>query len=103
MEPVVKAKLGDIRKLVLPGGGDLTTRIWASVRVSIHSIRKWRTKGAIHTPAFKAATNQIEMFAYEETEFYAHAWKIANTREETQFKCEIIFLMEAIDKIFHTT
>ena len=36
------------------------------------------------------------MFAYEEIEFYAHAWKIASTREETQFKCEIIFLMDAI-------
>ena len=73
MEPVVKAKLGDIRNLVLPGGGDLTTRIWASIRASINSIRKWRTKGAIHTPAFRAATNQIETFAYEETDFYVHA------------------------------
>ena len=97
-EQVAKAKLGDVRNLVLPGGGDLTTRIWASLRVSIHSIRKWRTKEATHTSAFKAATNQIEAFAYEETEFYAHAWKIASTCEETQFKCEILFLMEALEQ-----
>ena len=40
IKPAVKAKTGDIRNMVLPGGGDLTTRVWASMRVKVYSLAK---------------------------------------------------------------
>ncbi len=39
---VVKARHGDLRKMVLPGGGDLTTRVWSSMRVNINELEQWK-------------------------------------------------------------
>ena len=47
---------------------------------------------------FQSCDQPIGKFAYEETEIYAHAWKIAQQREEKQFKCEVFFLMEALEE-----
>ena len=41
---VIKPKMGDVRQLVLPGGGDVASRVWASMRVKTESLRKWMSK-----------------------------------------------------------
>ena len=43
-KPTVKAKTGDIRNMVLPGGGGLTTRVWSSMRVKVNALAKWQGK-----------------------------------------------------------
>ena len=92
---VVKPKVGDIRDLVLPGGGDLSTRIWASIRAKVFSIRKWKAKGAIETPAFRDAIQALECFGYAEGQHNEHAWKTANDQQTLMIKCEISFLTDA--------
>ena len=61
-QPVVAAKLGDVRDMGLPGGGDLSTRVWASMRNRIFQIKKWRGKPAAASSAFKDAVVKVGLF-----------------------------------------
>ena len=97
-EPVLKPKLGDILKLVLPGGGDLTTRVWAYIRAKVHAMQKWNSKGIFRTAAVEAVIKQLEQFAYAEIKIFEHAWLIVTEREALQVKCEIFFLIDAVEK-----
>ena len=54
---VVKKKMlrptrGDITQLVLPGGGDLTSIMWAGIRRHVASLATWCVNRALDTPAF---------------------------------------------------
>jgi len=46
--------------MVLPGGGDLSTRVWASMRNKLYQIKKWRGKPAAESSAFKDAIWKLE-------------------------------------------
>ena len=95
VRPVVKPKQGDVRAMVLPGGGDLTTRVWASMRVKINSLVKWQSLGARKTSAATDAINQLEDFATGEGEVLEHIWKDVPEREALQIILETIFSIEA--------
>ena len=84
--------------MIFPGGGGLASRVWASIRVKIHSAQKWLTRKATNTAAFKHAMEQLEQFAFEENDAYIHAFKIATSDGALQCKCEIFFFIEAIRK-----
>ena len=71
---VIKPKMGDVRQLVLPGGGDVASRVWASMRVNTESLRRWMSKGAFSTAAAKDAINQLEHFMIGEGQLYEHVW-----------------------------
>ena len=72
---VIKPKMGDARQLVLPGGGDVASRVWASMRVKTESLRRWMSKGSFITAAAKDAINQLENFMIGEGQLYEHVWK----------------------------
>ncbi len=97
-EPVIKPKLGDIRKLVLPGGGDWTTRVWARIRANVHAMQICNAKGIFRTAAVKAVKKQLEQFAHAKTKIFEHSWQTATEREALQIKCEIFFLLDAVEK-----
>ena len=59
---VLKQKGGELAKLVLPGGGDLASRIWAAIGLHVKSVAKWLATGATNTPAFKDAVATLENF-----------------------------------------
>ena len=98
VKPIVKPKLGDVRAMVLPGGGDLTTRVWASMRVKINSLVKWKALGSRQTSAAKDAVGRLEEFSFGEGEVIKHVWKDIPEKEALQVKAEIIFLTEAFEK-----
>ena len=75
-KPVVKAKLGDLRQMVLPGGGDVGTRVWASMKVKTESLLKWMNKGAFRTSAANDAINKLEDFMDGEGQLFEHPWKM---------------------------
>ena len=85
-QPVVKAKLGDVRDMVLPGGGDLSTRVWASMRNRIFQIKRWRGKPAAASCAFKDAVVKIGLFAKAKGSTFEHAWQIPDEKEKIKFK-----------------
>ena len=51
---------GDITQLVLPGGGDLTSRIWSGIRLHTKSLANWCVNRAFDTPAFIDAKRVLE-------------------------------------------
>ena len=89
IKPVVKAKTGDIRDMVLPGGGDLTTRVWSSMRVKVNSLAKWQDKGAYSTSASRDAVEQLEQFTMDESDLLSHVWKDIEPRDALRIKVEI--------------
>ena len=95
VKPAVKPKQGDVRAMVLPGGGDLTTRVWASMRVKINSLVKWQALGARETSAATDAITQLEDFATGEGEVMEHIWKDVPEKEALQIKVETIFLIDS--------
>ena len=95
---VIKPKMGDVRQLVLPGGGDVASRVWASMRVNTESLRKWMSKGAFSTAAAKDAINQLENFMIGEGQLYEHVWKKIDNKVALQIKVEIVFLVDAVMK-----
>ena len=93
VRPIVKPKQGDVRAMVLPGGGDLTTRVWASMRVKINSLVKWQALGARTTSAATDAINKLEDFTVGAGELLDHIWKDVPEKEALQIKVETIFLI----------
>ena len=74
-------------KLVLPGGGDLASRMWAAIRVHVKSVAKWLATGATNTPAFKDAVATRENFYDVEeggpnTAAFIHTWKTTSGLEK---------------------
>ena len=80
MKPVLKPKIGDIRQMVLPGGGDVTTRIWASMRNNKYQIQKWIGTKAISSSAGTDALAQLEKFAEAGSTIFEQAWQITTER-----------------------
>ena len=89
IKPVVKAKTGDIRNMVLPGGGDLTTRVWSSMRVKVNSLAKWQDKWAYSTSASKDAIEQLEQFTMNERGMLTHVWKDIQPRDALRVNVDI--------------
>ena len=100
-KPVVKAKLGDLRQMVLTGGGDVSTRVWASMKVKTESLRKWMNKGAFRTAAASDAINKLEDFMDGEGQLFEHAWKDVDATLALQVKVEIIFPIDAFERKFY--
>ena len=75
-KPVVKAKLGDLRQMVLPGGGDVATRVWSSMKVKTESLSKWMNKGAFKIAASNDAVDQLDKFMDGEGQLFEHVWKM---------------------------
>ena len=95
---MVKPKQGDVRAMVLPGGGDLTTRVWASMKVKINSLVKWQALGSRTTSAATDAINQLEEFTVGSSGLLEHIWKDVPEKEALQIKVETIFLIDAFEK-----
>ena len=49
LEPLMKPRGGDLREMVLPGGGDLCLRVWAGVRRYMVALTGWHAQGATET------------------------------------------------------
>ena len=80
---------------MLPGGGDVTSRVWASIRAKIHALGKWSQAGIRSTSALIDALKRLDNFAHGDHQLDAHAWKIATDKETLQFQCEVVFLQDA--------
>jgi len=98
IKPVVKAKRGDLRDMVLPGGGDIRTRLWASMSVKVNSLAKWQKSGVFETSASKDAMRRLEQFALEEGELGEHTWEDISDNEALQMKVEISFLLDSFER-----
>ena len=104
MKPVVKAKRGEIRDMVLPGGGDVRTRIWAIIRVKINALAKRQRSGAFNTSASIVAIRKLEEFSFEEDDLGKHVWEEVPNQEALQIKVEISVLIDSFEqkKIYNT-
>ena len=60
MQKLAKPKGGDIRELILPGGGDLCLRVWAGLRRMICALAGWYRNKSTNTPAYKDTLRMIE-------------------------------------------
>ena len=93
----MKAKTGDLREMVLPGGGDVTTRIWASMRVKINSLNKWQQAGAYNTDAGKDAIKKLTSFIDVEGQLFEHAWKDIEVKEALRSRVETSVLLDSFE------
>ena len=93
-KPVAKPRLGDVRSLVLPGGGDMVLRIWSAVRNWAANIFRWRGTGATHTPAYRDAIARLTQFSNEATELFTKAWSILDAKVCLRLRCEIHFFLD---------
>ena len=59
---VLRPTKGDITQLVLPGGGDFSSRIWAGIRRHVAALAKWCVHRAFDTPAFLHTKQVLENF-----------------------------------------
>ena len=89
-------KEGDLSRLVLPGGGDLTSRIWSSIRLHAKWITKWANSRNFDTPAYLDARKVLIDFTELDDELptttaYIKAWSLADDQQRLQVKCEILF------------
>jgi len=96
-QPVVKAKTGDLREMVLPGGGDVTTRIWASMRVKLNALNKWQKAGAYNTDAGKDAIKKLTSFINVEGQLFEHAWKDIEVKEALRIRVETSVLLDSFE------
>ena len=77
---VLKPRRDEMAKLILPGGGDLASRIWAGIKVKVRAVAQWIANGATDTPAFRDGLSSLEDFYDVETgsantAIFLHAWK----------------------------
>ena len=70
---LIKPKIGELRDLVLPGGGSLALNIWAGMRVKAFRVKQLAEKGAQHSPHCATAIADLEQFAEGVTEHADHA------------------------------
>ena len=54
IKQMLKPRVGSLTDLVLPGGGDLTSRLWAAMRSHARSLAKWCTSRNFDTPSRSA-------------------------------------------------
>ena len=94
----IKPITGDLRQLVLPGGGSLSLKMWAGMRVKAFTVKKLLKQGAGNSPHCKKALVDLEKFADGEESHAEHAFKAATAREALMIRCEIYFLVEALNK-----
>ena len=97
---MLKPKVGSLTDLVLPGGGDLTSRLWAAMRSHVRSLAKWCTSRNFDTPADRHAKKVLSDFCdlvdgEVSIQVSTTAWAITEELEMLQVKCELAFLCEA--------
>ena len=93
LQKVMKPRGGDLRKLVLPGGGNLCLRMWAGVRRFFISLIGWYKNGSTHTPAFEQHQELIEDFLDKKHHFHVHAWQLLEEREAAHMYAEMLFVL----------
>ena len=97
---ILRPAKSDVAKLLLPGGGDLSSRIWAGIRVQVKALSRWCDNKAFDTPAFFDAVATLSNFVFLETgekntDAFCRAWQLSTGMERLQVRCEIMFLCEA--------
>ena len=96
VKQAIKPKGGDLRELVLPGGGDLCLRIWSGIRRNVASLTNWFTRGATNTPAFHHHVGLLEKLLEGSDQHNAHAWSMLGDKPKLRLHCEILFFLEMI-------
>ena len=59
---VLTPRIDDMAKLVLLGGGDFASMIWAWIKVKVRAVAKWIANGATDTPAFMDRFKCLKLF-----------------------------------------
>ena len=96
---VLKPRTDELAKLILPGGGDFASRIWAGMKVKVRAVAKWIANGATETPDFHDALSIPEEFYDVETgsastAIFLHAWKSISSLDKLSLQCELLFFVE---------
>ena len=81
-KPILKPRGGDLRELVLPGGGDLCLRVWSGIRRYVSSLASWFWKGRTNSPTFHQHVAFLEQFLACETQHSKHAWSMIEGKEK---------------------
>ena len=96
IRPILKPRAGDIRDMVLPGGGSLCLRVWSGIRRFVSALYGWHRRGATDTDAFRHHVKLVEAFLAKEAQHVTHAWDMLGPRENLRMHCELLFFLEAI-------
>ena len=96
LEKLVRPKKGDLRELVLPGGGDLCLRVWAGMRRKLNAIVGWHRNASTHTPAFKNHLRLVDEFLERKHYFHRHAWDMLDARQALRLHAEFLFVLEDV-------
>ena len=87
----IKPKTGDIRDLVLPGGGCLPLNIWAGMRVKAFRVKQLADKGAQNSSHCATAIAELENFADGITDHATIAQTTLSHKDLLSIKCEMFF------------
>jgi len=100
IKKAIRPKGGELRELVLPGGGDLCLRVWSGLRQCVVSLTNWFKRGATNTTAFTHHIGWLESFLDGEDQHHAHAWSLLDARPKLRMHCEILLFLEMIQPPF---
>ena len=103
LKKLIKPREGDLRELVLPGGGDLCLRMWSGIRRYVGAIAGWhRTRRDKHS-TYGHHIKFINVFLDNDTQHAQHAWKMLDEKENLRIQCELLFFLGVVDPIFEAT
>ena len=81
-QKILKPRSGDIRAMVLPGGGDLCLRMWAGIRRYIAALAGWLKLDRVSTPAFGFRIKLLNEFINNQTQHSKHAWSMLDSKQQ---------------------
>ena len=88
---------GDLRDLVLPGGGDLCLRVWSGIRRFTFAIAGWLKHLRVNHSAYMYHVGLLRVFLDNETQHSQHAWAMLDAKESLRTHCEIHFFLDEAD------
>ena len=97
---LLKPRSGDLRQLVLPGGGDLRLRTWSGMRRYVAALTGWLVKRRTLSPAFRFHILRLEKFLANEAHHFQHAWNMLEEKERLRTHCDFLFFLEIIAEFF---
>ena len=87
---------GDLRELVLPGGGDLCLPVWVGMRRMVLALVGWYKNRSTGTPACKFDVRIIDEFLEKKYHYHQHAWKMLDGKAEIKMRAELWLVMDDI-------
>ena len=99
LQKILKPRSGDIRAMVLPGGGDLCLRMWAGIRRYTAALAGWLKLNRVSTPAFGFHVKMLNEFINNRTQHSRHAWRMLDSKQQLLTHGELLHFLDFVQPL----